>query len=161
MSETAIAEKIEPEAEEEKVEKPSPINRSRFGLQVEHNNEWRLNVPVTVTPEQVMDEGYWSLISQQLEPGDEVHVFPDDMTWELVLHVIGAGHNYAHVCKKEFYELAPREDALALPSIYKIEHAGTTLRWRVLREGRSVRDGFASEKLAHQFAVNHEMAGRR
>lgn len=162
MSETATAEKIdEAQADPATPEKATPPGFGRFGLQVEHNQKWRLNVPIEVTPQQCMDEGFWSHIASYLRPGDEIRVFPDSMVWELVLHVVGAGKNYAHVVKKAFYPLAPREQHVPLPSLYKVDFAGTTHKWRVIRDGKVLREGIETEALARRYVANHEAAINR
>ena len=143
------------------VEKATPVPVSRFGLQVEHNHVWRVNVPHTTTPEQVMDEGFWCHVSMHLSPGDEIHVFPDNMKWELVLHCIGAGNQYAHVMKKELYEYQPREDAIKIPSKYTVDFQGTTHKWRAIGEGKVLKSGFATEGLARRYVQNHEAAVNR
>lgn len=159
MSETA--EKIEEELQEEVPAKAVPPSLGRFGLQAENNQKWRLNVPIEVTPEQCLDEGFWAHIAMHLRAGDEVRVFPDNMTWELVLHVVDQGKAFAHVVKKAFYELAPTTGQMRLPSVYKVDFAGTTKKWRFIRDGKVVRDGFATEALARRAAANHEAAVER
>ncbi len=139
-------------------EKATPPGVNRFGLQAEHNQKWRLNVAIGVTPEQCMEEGFWAHIATHLRPGDEIRVFTDSMSWELVLHVIGAGRAYAHVAKKALYEYATREDQVTLPSIYKIDFAGTTHKWRVIRNDKLLKDGFQTEALARRAAAQHEAA---
>lgn len=159
----ATTEVLAPEAESEvvKLEKATSLSINRFGLQVEHNNCWRANVPHKVTPEQTLDEGFWEHISMHLKPGDEIHVYPDNMAWEQVLHVIGAGNQYAHVAQKVLYTFDEREDALKVPSKYVVDFMGTTHKWRVVREGRMLKDGFETEGLARRYAANHESAVNR
>lgn len=176
MSEAAIAQQIDENADaqssevtdqEPKVEptpepeKAIPPSIGRFGLQVERVQKWRLDVPITVSPEQCMDEGFWTHLAAHLRPGDEVRVLPDDMRWELVLHVVNAGKDFVQVVKKAFYELVPKQQRIALPPKYTFDYAGTTHKHRVLREGKMLKDGFATEALAHRWAANHEAAVNR
>ncbi len=165
MSETApIEEQLEQDAQTETtpvLEKATPPSVGRFGLQEEHNQQWRLNVPIKVKPAQCLDEGFWAHIAAHLRAGDEIRVFPDDMTWELVLHVVDAGKAFAQVVQKAFYELAPREPRIAVPSMYRFDFAGTTHKHRVIRDGKVLRDGFATEALARKWAANHEAAVER
>lgn len=164
MSEPATAEKIQTDPVVEAVpelEKPTPPGRGRFDLHEQSNQKWRLNVPIGIKPEQCMDEDYYQHLGIHLKPGDEIRVMPDDMSWELVLHVVGAGRAYAHVVKKALYVLANREDQVKLPSIYKVEHAGTTHKWRILRNGELLKDGFQTEALARRAAAQHENAVSR
>lgn len=131
---------------------------ARIGLRVEKRNSWDVDVPVGTMPEQVFDEEIWSHLTVKLRAGDEIHVMPDDSAWEMVLHVQGVGRHYAHVVQKVFYKLGAVERGAALPSIYKIEYAGSTYLWRVIRGDRLLRDGFSSESLARRYAANHEAA---
>ena len=163
MSENATAEVLtEDEPVEEKApDSLKPVSRARWGLLVEHSNTFRVNCKVDTKPEHCLDPSYWEHISLSLSRGDEIHVMPDDMSWELVLHVQDTGHNWAHVIKKAFYELAPSVGLEQLPGIYKVEWAGSTEKFRVLREGEKLKAGFATEALARRYAANHEAAVRR
>ena len=141
--------------------KAPAITMARFGLAEAVRNIWHATVPVEVTPKEVMDEAYWCNVSMHFKPGDEIIVFPDNMAWKLVLHVIGAGKLWAHVAKLHFHDLAQVKPHEKLPSIYKIEYAGTHHQWRVLREGKELRDSFQTEALANRWAANHEMSVNR
>ncbi len=145
----------------EVLENLQPIPVGRMQLQVEANNTFRVNVPEGTDPEQCKDESVWAHLAIMLKPGDEIIVMPDDMSWKLLLHVQGAGRNYVHVIEEVLYQLAPTVIGKKLPSIYKIEFKGTTIQWRVLRENRVLREGFASEGLAKRYAQNHEAAVTR
>ena len=160
MSEPATAEVLE-EAVEETPASAKPITVSRWGLLVEHANSFRVNCKVDTTAEQCLDPSYWEHISQYLSRGDEIHVMPDDMAWELVLHVQDKGHNWAHVIKKSLFQLAPSVGLERVTSDYKIEWAGSTKKFRVLRKGDELKAGFATEALARVYAANHEGAVRR
>lgn len=141
--------------------KATPITVGRMGLAVEERTQWLFTVPQKVTPEQCMDEGYWQHVSMRFRAGDELIVTPDDMSWELVLAVIGCGNLYAHVIKKVLYDLKPLVATIKLPPIYKVDYHGRHHKWRVLREGKMLRDGFETEALARRYAANHEAAVRR
>lgn len=161
MSEPATAEVLEEAIEEEAPASAKPVTLSRWGLLAEHANTWRVNCKRENTPEQCLDPSYWEHISQYLARGDEIHIMPDDMSWELVLHVQDTGHNWAHVIKKVFYELAPSVGMEQIPGVYKIDWAGSTKKFRVLRQGDELKSGFATEALARRYAANHEAAVRR
>lgn len=160
MAEQAIVddEKTEVVEKVEVVEKMRPIPANRMGLEVEHNNTWRVNVPHGTRAEQLFEESVWAHLAIMLKPGDQINVRPDDMAWELILHVQGVGKTYVHVIQKAFYKLAATERGEKLPSIYKIEFGGTTYKWRVIRGDKLIRDGFESEALARRYAANHEAA---
>jgi hypothetical protein len=120
-----------------------------------------MTVKQGTTPEQCMDESFWCHVTTRLIAGDTLIVRPDDSAWELILNVVDCGPNYAHVHKKSFCELVPAVPRAKLPSIYSVEHAGPIHKWRFLREGKMMRDGFATEALAQRAAQQHEMAVNR
>jgi hypothetical protein len=141
--------------------KAPPIPLARFGLEAEYNQRWRATTPQGVSPEQVCDQAYWANVCAHFNPGDEITVMPDDMAWKMVLQVLGCGKLYAHVAVLHFYDfmkISPHED---LPSVYRVEFAGSHVKWRVLREGKPMRDGFRSRTEAARWAANHEAALNR
>lgn len=165
MSDTATAEKLEDHVDEapqeETPDAAKPVTRSRYGLLSEYANQFRVNCKVDTKPEHCLDASYWEHIAQYLNRGDEIHIMPDDMAWELVVHVQDTGHNWAHVIKKMFYELAPSVGLEQISNVYEIRWAGSTAKFQVLREGKKLKDGFATEALARKYAANHEAAVRR
>lgn len=145
----------------ELVKKADPVTMHRMALDVEVNTHFRITVKQNVTPEQCMDEAFWCHLTNRLTPGDTLIVRPDDSSWELILNVVDNGPNFAHVHKKSFCELIPAVPREKLPSIYTIDHAGPIHKWRFLREGKMMRDGFATRELAIRAAAQHEMAVNR
>lgn len=153
---------VEPEVPLLKVvEKAEPVTMHRLQLEAEVNSQWRVTVKQGITPEQCMDEAFWCHLTTRLIRGDTLVVRPDDSAWELVLNVVDSGSNFVHVHKKVYYDLIPAEPRAKLPSIYTTDYAGTIHQWRFLREGKMMRDGFATESLAIRAAVQHEMAVNR
>lgn len=159
MTEAAVAE--EEIAFEEVVSKPNPVTINRMSLEVESNNTFRVNVDVAVLPQDCLDEGFWCHIGGTLTPGDTIVVRPDNTAWELVLHVVHCGNQFAQVIKKAFFELAPTTETMTAPSRYKIEFAGTTEKYRFLLDGKVLKSGFATREIAAQAVKNHQMAVNR
>jgi len=143
------------------VSKAEPVTMMRLSLEDEVNTRFRVTVKQGVTREQCLDESFWAHVSMRMSPGDTITVRPDDMAWELVLHVVNVGPQFAHVLEKAFYNLKPPTPIAKLPSIYKVEFAGPIHKWRFLRDGKMMRDGFATEDLAQRAAAQHQMAVNR
>lgn len=141
--------------------KANPITQSRFQLAAEVRNPWMVTCEKGTTVEQILDGGYWANVARMIKPGDEIIVRPDDMAWELVLHVTGSEHLFVHVVKKVLYELRSSTPPVSVPSRYKVEHAGSHHKWRVLRDGDPLKDGFETEDLARRYAKNHQAAVNR
>ena len=138
--------------------KAKPLTMSRFQLADEKRNIWRVEVEIGTTVEQVLDEGFWANVGSMLRPGDVIEVLPDDYSWRLDLHVAGAGRLYAHLVQLTHYKLVPTTAPIKVPSIYKVEFAGAHLKWRILRKGEPLLDGFATESLARRAAAEHQKA---
>lgn len=155
----------EPQAEEkpelEVVKKVEPVTLNRMALEDEINTRYRITVKHGTTPDDCMDESFWAHLTHRMIPGDTLICRPDDGSWQLVLNVVNCGHNYAHVHKLDYTDLVPAEPRKALPSLYKVEYAGPIHKWRFLRDGKMMRDGYASEALATRAAQQHEMAVNR
>jgi len=141
--------------------KAKAITMSRFHNLVDRLNHWYVEAEMGTTVEQVMDESYFANISMHLRAGATITVMPDDMAWKLELHVSGSGNKWAHVVKLNYYDLTPATPPVKLPSIYKVEYAGSHHKFRVLREGNMLKDGFETESLAARWAKNHEDAVNR
>lgn len=141
--------------------KAAAITMARLGLAEQVRQIWHAMVPDEVTPAQVKEESYWCHVAVNLKPGDEIIVLPDNMDWRLVLHVIAAERLWAHVTELSYHDFSKIEAPVKLPSIYKIEYAGAHHQWRVLREGKELRDGLQTESIAKKWAANHEMAVTR
>ena len=139
----------------------SPPNQNRFSLAAEHIQPWLVNVAQQTLPAQCLEQEFWMHISEVMRPGDNIIVRPDDMAWKLVLHVINAGHNWAHVAKKQFFQFSTREQMPKVVSIYSFRYAGTTHKWQVLRKGELLKEFIETEALARRVAANHEQAVKR
>lgn len=142
----------------EVVKKVTPVIASRMSLEVEANTTYRVNVTHETTPENCMDEAFWSHVSMQFIIGDTLIVMPDSMEWKLILHVANCGREFAHVVKLELYDLTTDPSLRAAASRYSTEFAGTTNKWRFKLDGKVLRDGYATESLAKRAAKQHQMA---
>lgn len=151
----------QPVEETAEIEKAPPLTVPRFGLAEESRNIWRCTVPMGTLPIQVMDETFWANVAMHFQPGDEIHVLPDDYGWRRDLHVVANGTNWAQVVLLHHHDLTPSKAPEVVPSKYKIEFAGAHHKWRVIREGEPLKDGFASKDLAAKWAANHEAAVNR
>ena len=160
---TQAAQAPEPEASPKKLLDP-PVGRSksltnaRFALAETKRNIWLVSVEQGTTVEQILDGSFWSNVARSLRPGDEIIVRPDDMSWELILHVAGQEPLFAHVVKKSYLDLTPSTPPVHVPSRYKVEHAGSHYKWRVLRDGSPLKDGFETAEIARRYAANHQKA---
>jgi len=141
--------------------KAKAVNLSRFQLAESARNTWYVNVDMETTPEHCLDGSFWEHVAKMLQPGDNIIVLPDDMSWELCLHVAGQEPLFAHVVKKWLIDLVPATAPVIVPSRYKVQFAGAHHKWRVLRDDKPLKDGFATADLARRYAANHQAAVAR
>lgn len=141
--------------------KAKAVTSARVQLAEQARNTWYVNVDMDTTPEHCLDGSFWEHVAKMLQPGDNIHVLPDDMSWELVLHVAGQEPLFAHVVEKARYDLMPATAPVIVPSRYKVQFAGAHHKWRVLRDGKPLKDGFATADLARRYAANHQAAVER
>jgi len=141
--------------------KAKSINVARVSLLEQARNTWLVNVDMNTTPEQCLDGSFWEHVAKLMQPGDNIHILPDDMSWEQVLHVCGQEPLFLHVVQKSFYKLVPATAPTIIPSRYKVQFAGAHHKWRVLRDDKPLKDGFATADLARRYAANHQAAVAR
>lgn len=141
--------------------KAKSINVARVSLLEQARNHWLVNVDMDTTPEHCLDGSFWEHVAKMMQPGDNIHILPDDMSWELVLHVCGQEPLFLHVVEKERFKLVPATAPTIIPSRYKVQFAGAHHKWRVLRDDKPLKDGFATADLARRYAANHQAAVAR
>ena len=159
IDETQEAPAQEPEAVEVP-EQVKPAGPNRFALAETKRNHYIVHVPHGTNPDDCLEPDFWVHVARHLGRGDIVTV-PDDLAWEMSVKVLDRGHNWANVRPREMFEYGEFEIVSETPKSYKIEWAGQTDMFRVLFKGEILRKGFATEKLAHQFASNHAQALKR
>lgn len=137
------------------------VNVARISLMEQARNTWLVNVDMDTTPEHCLDGSFWEHVAKMMQPGDNIHVLPDDMSWELVLHVCGQEPLFLHVVEKQRYKLVPATAPVIIPSRYTVQFAGAHHKWRVLRDAKPLKDGFATADLARRYAANHQAAVAR
>ena len=101
-----------------------------------------------------MDPGYWGNVAAQFRRSDEIIVKPDNGAWRLHLQVFGADRLWAQVARIAFVEFEQVGAPVALPSRFAVDFKGDHHKWRVLRDGAMIKDGFESEDLARRYAAN-------
>lgn len=141
--------------------KAPPLTIPRFGLAEETRNIWRCSVTDETHPNQCLEEGFWANVANLLQPGDTIQVLCDSYRWRMDLFVVASGNTWAQVSRLALYDLSPARPHTTLPSKYQINFAGAHHKWRVIRDGEPIKDGFASEALARKWAANHEAAVNR
>lgn len=99
-------------------------------------------VPENHTPADVVTNTYWLAVLGDLKPGDLLEVEPRDASWRLELRVMGVDSPGQRVIVAPLQYWSLRSD-VAIPEGYDLVFEG--LAWRVFRDGKPLRGGFASE----------------
>lgn len=105
---------------------------------------------------QVLDPGYWAHVGEKLKRQDQIEIRAEDGKWWAWLIVEDCGRAFARVqvlLQKDLQVAPPK--GMSLPEGYHLKWTGDIKQWVVIFEGRTIRDGFASESAAFTFASNH------
>lgn len=117
--------------------------------------------PEDGTPyERLFQPEYWSMISAQLRPGDEIKVIPETFSYHAVLLVMKADKNGAVVkeLSKVMLDDSKSDDAPA--GEYYAKYCGPLAKHRVYRrsDGQVMAEGISTMKEALAWIAEHEKA---
>jgi len=111
-------------------------------LQCEVNNIWRCTAPRNTSRERLLENSFWSVVSNKFRPWDEIVVVASDRSFRASLLVLEAGLGY---CSLQELSYQPLEALLAspddlLPSNHRIEYGGIGPDggWMAIRNSDSV-----------------------
>jgi hypothetical protein len=109
-------------------------------LQVEVNNVWRCVAPRSTSRERLLENSFWSVVSNKFRPWDEIIVCAADRSFRASYLVLEAGLGY---CSLQELTWQPLEALLAspddlLPSNHRIEFGGVDDGWMAIRNSDSV-----------------------
>lgn len=154
------AEKIVPETDKKR--RPA-ITAARFKEAGYHRNIFCVTVEPGTTIEDITGLKFWEHVAHMLKAGDRIEVMDDSMSFYLELVVIGAERLWAQVYPLRFTDLTKAHEFIRPQSmdLYKVEHAGSHHKWRVMYDGEEMKDGFETEGLARRWASNHSAAQQR
>jgi hypothetical protein len=120
---------------------PSPsLSVKDMQLQCEVNNVWRCTCPRGTTRERILENSFFSVVSQKLRPWDEIICVAADRSFRSSYLVLEAGLGY---CSLQELTWQPLEALLAspddnLPSNHRIEFGGVEDGWMAIRNSDSV-----------------------
>lgn len=150
-------------AEQVKQPQPPAITMSRFSEAGYSRNIFCVTAEPSTSIEEILHQKYWQHVAHMLKAGDRIEVMDDKMSYFLELVVIGAERLWAHVGVLRKIDLTSfrGQEIPVDENLYRIEHAGSHHKWRVLYEGEVMKDGFETEGLARRWASNHSDARTR
>jgi hypothetical protein len=123
-----------------------------------YNTTYDLWVDNDVTLKQVCDPRYWQHLSGKLRRGDEIKVYPNDMTWRAILLVRAVGHLEVVVQPLDYQALGPNA-TIAADAPYLVSFVNPDRMWGVyMRDGAMVKDEFQTRELAEHYVKNHMKA---
>lgn len=144
--------------------KSQPVAMPEFvGLAEHKRHDWVVDIPISVTIEEVMDPSYWAHVAAQMEPLDHIEVRADDGSWVAELIVRMCEKNYAHVVLKQLTKLDAPTEAPQSSTKHKVEWKGPALRWSVIRlaDSQIIHSGDKSRDFAYAWMQEHEKAMNR
>ena len=148
------------QALQEPVAPPAPSLSIRdMQLRCEVNNEWRVVAPRGTTRERLLENSFWSVVSNKLRPWDEVTVVAADRSFHCRLLCLEAGLGYVSLQELSYQ---PLEALLAtaddnLPSNHSIVYGGVEDGWLAKRnsDGVVIVRGAKSSKECLELLLDH------
>ncbi len=111
----------------------------RFALAEHARAVYFATVEQHITPENVLQPGFWRHIASQLKPYDEVVVANDDCSWRMQLVVADAWHNGARLVELSRADMAGKEEEdLSLGDDLRVRWRGPVNKWCVVRTSDGV-----------------------
>lgn len=119
-------------------------------------NQWEADCDHGVTKEDLERTAFWVHNAKLCRPRDFIHAFCVDGSFYARLLVTAIGPKDVRCHTLEFVKLDPVDpNLLALPAGYTVGWAGTIAKWRVIRNGQVLREGFDQESMARSWLSNH------
>lgn len=127
------------------------INPSDFGLAAHSFREFNVNVPASMSNEELVNPNAWQNVINQCRPGDEIRVRADDDSFTArlyVAHVAGTESRLRLIYKAQFEELDIEELDANAP--YFIRLQGPKKFCIIKRDtGEVIKDMIPTKKDAH------------
>lgn len=122
------------------------------------NSTWRVVAPRGTPRARLVQSDWLSVVADQFQAYDVIHVVCEDRSFFAVLLVIEAGKGYCQVIELAYHPLPVLlVSGDSLPANHTIEHAGPEKLYIVRRLSDSVvlGDGFPSRDAAVEFLLSH------
>jgi len=134
------------------------IMPERMGLAEDKRHDWVVDIPLTVTRDEIFEPAFWAHVSDQMQPMDQIEARWEDGSKILYLTVQMCERNYAKVVLRS--ELTFDTD-ISVPTgaeKHVVEWKGPRLQWSVIRVSDSVslHSGAKSRELAMAWMIDHE-----
>lgn len=127
---------------------------------LDHSHYLRLRMTATVPPgtalEDVTNPGFWANHAYRLKPGAIIEVLAEDNSLDCELRVLETGPTFATVrVLRNYTEKASKPVARDLPDDVTISYGSKADKWRVVHQGKVVKDGIATEEAAQKAAEEY------
>lgn len=141
------------------LEKRAPVLMpDDFGLVEEKRTDFVANVEVGVTPEDIIQPGFWSHVAPQLSAMSMIEVWPHDCAWLAKLRVIYAERNYAKVIMESFLQIDQKAAPVEASRAHSVEWKGPKHLFAVIRKSDNeiLRAGFKLREEANAWLIEYE-----
>lgn len=124
------------------------LDGSRFKLAELERQEWIVNAEESVTLEDVMQPGFFSLVAVKMQPYDHVEVRSDDGKWMANLLVASCGRNWAKTVLLNKFDLSKGPNETYSSLLHEVKWKGPQHKWTVIRiqDGEKLKTGCLTER---------------
>ncbi|MWV11164.1 hypothetical protein F3I62_03555 [Pseudomonas sp. R-28-1W-6] len=147
------------EVSEEKHQPVVSLTMRDVRLREAAGNVFRIIAPLGTTPERLEESSFYSVISHQFHPFDELIVIAADRTFYARYLVLQAGMGYVEVFQLSFIKLPAMLASIGetLPDNHRLVYAGPEIGWQAIRssDGVVVIDRATSQTDCLQQLLNH------
>jgi hypothetical protein len=147
----------------EAVKKSVPsLMPDRMGLAEDKRHDWVVDVPVTVSREEILEPSYWAHVAAQMQPLDHIEARWEDGSKIQYLIVAMCEKNYAVVKFDRELTLEQEAQAPSGAEKHRVEWKGPRLMWSVIRlsDSQIIHNGEKSRDLATAWMMEHEKSAR-
>jgi hypothetical protein len=141
--------------------KESPtIQPQRCQLAEYGRQDWVVTVEEGTTLDQVLEPGFWSMVSVKFKAYDHIEVRSEDGAWFAQLIVLDCSRNWARVYKTAYHALTTKDVSISQteqPKFYT-KFKGPILKWCVIRtsDNEIISKEHINADVARESMVNYE-----
>ncbi len=134
----------------------------RMGLAEDRRHDWVVDVPISVSREEIFEPAYWAHVSAQMEPLDHIEARWEDGSKIIYLVVQMCEKNYAKVVFDRELTLDTAGEVPKGAFKHKVEWKGPRLLWSVIRlsDSQIIQSGEKSRELATAWMLDHEKSAK-
>lgn len=129
------------------------LSPARLHTTEQDHLSYTVRLPRATKFEECLDEKFWTNVAMILKPWDHIEILPDDFSYHAELVVIATDRLWAKVGLLSYMDIVIAT-AVAADDL-RVQWAGPSAKYRVLRGTTVLQDGFVTKPEAEQWKLEH------